>query len=415
MKILAVNKFHFPKGGADVYFLDLCKGLEERGYDVARFCMDHPKNTPSKWSQYFVSRVDYNQRGILNKLKGALRIFYSFEAKRKFRNLVDDFQPDIIHIHNIYHQISPSILDVAKKARIPVIMHLHDYKLVSPNYSLFHDGLIYERCLGKKYYRCILDKCFKNSYLKSVLVTLEMYLHHTLLQIYEKNVSMYIAPSDFMASMLKKTIPSIQERVCVVSNPVDSNYFIPAENPTRDYFLVYGRLVQEKGFDIVLRAYAQLSNKSKKLLVVGDGPERASLRELAQELEIESYVDFKGVIHGKELVEVIQNAFSVIVPSRWYEVFGLTNIEAMACGRPVIASRIGGIPDVVKDEGVGLLFEPENVQQLRDAMMFFVEDSEKVEVLGKEVRRYVESRFPRKRHIQRITDLYKGIISKSSN
>lgn len=132
MRILQVNKFNYIRGGAEKYFIEISKNLEELGHQVAIFSMHHPKNNPSPWEKYFVSRLSFNEAKLRDRLITPGRILYSLEAKRKFKSLVKDFKPDIIHIHNIYHQISPSILDVAKKYQIPVVMHLHDYKLICP-------------------------------------------------------------------------------------------------------------------------------------------------------------------------------------------------------------------------------------------------------------------------------------------
>ena len=144
MKILQVNQFYYPRGGADKYFLDLTRTLTEAGHQVAVFSMVHPKNWPSPWSPYFVSRVSFNEGNLVDKLKTPGRVLYSLEAKRKFARLVRDFQPEIIHLHNIYHHISPSILTVAQEYKIPVVLHLQDYKLICANHSLFTKGAICE-------------------------------------------------------------------------------------------------------------------------------------------------------------------------------------------------------------------------------------------------------------------------------
>ena len=133
MKIIEVNKFYYRRGGAESYLLDIEKKLQSEGHQVAIFSMKHPKNQPSVWEKYFVSRLSFNEGSLWDKIRYPFRLFYSFEAKRKFEKLVKDFQPDVIHIHNIYHQISPSILPIAKKYGVPVYMHLHDYKLICPN------------------------------------------------------------------------------------------------------------------------------------------------------------------------------------------------------------------------------------------------------------------------------------------
>lgn len=407
MKILQVNKFHYPQGGADTYFLDLCRMLEAKGHSVARFSMQNPKNLPSAWDRFFVSQVDYNEGSFANRLKGAGRIFYSREARRKFDALLGEFHPDIIHIHNIYHQISPSILLSSRKAGIPVVMHLHDYKLLSPNYTLFSGRRLYDRCIGGNYWRCVPDRCFKGSAIKSALVAAEMYLHHDILRVYEENVDIFAAPSQFLADMVMKHRPELASKVRVIPNPVDDRRFVPAPEGKRDYFLAYGRLAYEKGFDIVIQAFAALKPAGMRLMIVGDGPERKNLEDLVKGLGLTGSVDMPGALVGDDLTHVIQNAYAVVVPSRWFEVFGLTNIEAMACGRPVIASAIGAIPDIVRDGENGLLFLPENFPDLAEKMAAILKNPEKADFLGRNGRNDAECRFSNRIHTSRIEALYR--------
>jgi len=150
MKILIVNSFNFLKGGSDRAALDMLKILEDHGHEVAYFSTIHPDNYPSKWSKYFVKYYDLNSsHGWMSKIKIVLRIWYNFEARKKIRALIRDFKPDIAHLHNIYHHLSPSVISELKKHKIPVVKTLHDYKLISPNYYLFLDGKIWEKTKKK--------------------------------------------------------------------------------------------------------------------------------------------------------------------------------------------------------------------------------------------------------------------------
>ncbi len=196
MKILLVNKFFFRKGGAETSLFKEAKLLKDNGHDVLFFSIAHPDNYNSSYSEYFVSRVDFDKvKTIRQKIMIAGRVLYSIEAKRKIERLIKVEKPDIAHLHNIYHQLSPSILHTLEKYDIPVIMTLHDYKLVCPVYTfLDNNGNICERCKSKRYYWCLLKKCNKGSLSKSFLNTLEMYLHHKILHIYNL-VDLFISPS----------------------------------------------------------------------------------------------------------------------------------------------------------------------------------------------------------------------------
>lgn len=360
MKILQVNKFYYPKGGADKYFLDLEESLKKAGHEVAVFSMADKKNLPSPFSDYFVSNFDFNNLNWRQKMFAPGRIIYSQEAKKKFRLLVENFQPDIIHIHNIYHQISPSILDVAKSHQIPVVMHLHDYKLICPNYSLFANGKPCEDCLPNKYFHCVKRRCFKNSLLKSLLVSLEMYIHHRVLKIYEKNISAFIAPSLFMKNkVIDSGWPAEKIKVIVNHYPETEESADYDSSDKKNYLLYFGRLSIEKGITTLIKA----ANKSQvHLKIAGSGPEEEALKKMADVSG--APVEFLGFKNGAELNKLIKEARAVIIPSISYDNMPLSLLEAMHLKKVVVASKIGGIPEIITDGENGLLFEPGNASDL---------------------------------------------------
>lgn len=361
MKILQVNKFYYPKDGVSNYLIGLEKKLKELGHEVRVFAMDNPKNIPSPDQKYFVSYLSFNDNRLYNVWRSFIRIFYSREAKRKFELLINDFHPDIIHIHNIYHQISPSILSVAKKYKIPVVMHLHDYKLICPNYKLFTKGAVCYKCRGGKYGNCFRNKCLKDSYLKSLGGTLEMYFHHRIWKIYERGITLFIAPSKFM----KKTCVEFgwpPADIVVLNNFFNDSFSIsPAlpRNELEDYLLYFGRLSEEKGLDILLKA---LVKTDKKLKIAGEGPEEEKLKKLSESLGLEigegKKVEFLGFKSGDELENLIRKTEAVIIPSIWLENMPLSLLESLAQGKIVIASNIGGLPEIIKDGENGFLFMP---------------------------------------------------------
>lgn len=359
MRILQVNKFHYPRGGADKYYLDLGAALEKAGHEVAYFSMKHPKNVSSVYDKYFVSRISFNEGGLRDKLLAPGRMIYSLEAKRKFKKLITDFKPDIIHIHNIYHQLSPSILDVARLASIPVVMHLHDYKLICPNYQLFAHGQICEDCKPNHYFVCAKKRCFKNSFSKSLLAALEMTIHHRWLKIYYRSINTFIAPSAFMKSkVVEFGWPA--EKIKVILNPFSSVLRdIVVDAPVSNYLLYFGRLSPEKGLNTLLEA-ATLTKSELKF--AGVGPEENSLRALAASKGVK--VDFLGFKEGQELKEIIMGAQAIVLPSIWYENMPLSLLEALSLGKPVIASEIGGMPEMIINGKNGWLFKPGDAQDL---------------------------------------------------
>lgn len=363
MKILQINKFHYPRAGAEKCYFDTAQALKEQGHEVAFFAMRHPKNEPTRWSKYFVSRVDYDvPSGLWQKIKMGLRALYNREAARNLEQLIKDFKPDVAHLHNIYHQLSPSVIYVLKKHKIPMIMTLHDYKLICPNYKLFHQEKVTFRGCGKKYYQCFLDKCIKNSWSKSLLAVVEVYLHNKILRTYQK-VDYFIAPSQFMKKIcVRFNVP--REKIKVIPN-----FIVPKiqEQGVREniplYILYFGRLSEEKGVEVAIKAMQKVDSKFH-LKITGTGPEAGNLNKLVHSLNLSDRIEFTGHKTGKELDELVSNASAVVVPSVWLEVFGYAILEALAQGKIVIASRIGGIPEIITAQENGFLFEAGDSDEL---------------------------------------------------
>ena len=405
MKILQVNKFNYIRGGAEKYFIEISRELEKASHQVAIFSMHHPKNTESKWDKYFVSRISFNEAKLRDRLIAPFRILYSFEAKRKFKKLIKDFQPDIIHIHNIYHQISPSILSVAKKYKIPVIMHLHDYKLICPNYQLFVNNKICYKCQGQKYYNCLKYKCFKKSFWQSLLVTIEMYFHHKILNIYNKNIDLFIAPSEFM----KKTVVDFgiaEKKVEVVYNFSDNLNNSPDIQEESGYILYFGRLSKEKGIDVLLKALT-LTKSKINAIIIGSGPEEEDLKKMAENLDLKDRVKFLGYKSGEELKDYVNKAKMIAMPSIWAENMPFSLIEALQAGKIVIASNTGGMPELVKDGETGFLFENGNSQDLANKIDEI--DNYDLEKIKKQAKNRVEN-LDIKNHLKNILEIYKRYV-----
>jgi len=398
--ILLVNKFFYRKGGVDVSFFETAKLLESKGHKILFFSMKHPKNFPSSYEKYFVSNVDYNRsESILVKVKSAGRVLYSLEAKKKIEKLIKEQKPDIVHLNSIYHQISPSILHVFKKWNLPVVMALHDYKMVCPTYLMLRRGKICEKCKRGRYYWCLINRCTKNSYLKSALNVLEMYLHHRILHIYDL-VDVFISPSIFLKEKMKEM--GFEKKIFYLP------HFINAEAYQQEYYFnekticYFGRLSQEKGLSLLIDAIRRLNVLLK---IIGDGPEKKNLEEKVRKENIKN-VNFLGYKSQKELKEEIQKSLFVVLPSQSYETFGLTIIESFALGKPVIGSKIGAIPELVKDGRTGLTFEPRNAENLRDKIKYLINNREKISEMGKNAKKFVEKELNSERYYNQLMEIY---------
>lgn len=405
MKILLINKYLYPKGGAPVSTINTGKLLTEKGHNVVFWGLKHPSNPFYPYSDYFVDNIDYNGAlSIRQKLCASLNILYSIEAKRKIEKLVNVIKPDIVHLNNFAHQISPSILTVFRKYNIPTVMTMRDYKLVCTSSAMFVDGKPCERCKNQKYYWCLLKKCKKNSYFKSLISTLELYLHHNILHLYEL-IDIYIAPSMFVKNEVKKM--GFKREVFCLPNFVNLDEFIPGYEFNNE-ICYFGRLSYKKGIGTLIDAVKGLDIVLK---IIGTGPLMESLKLKVKNEKIEN-VRFLGHQTGNELRSEIRKSMAVVVPSEWYEIFGRVVIEAYALGKPVIAARIGAIPELVKEGKTGYLFNAGDVEDLKSKILTFCEEQDKVLEMGKNARKFVEEKFNSEIHYEKLIEVYSRVMRK---
>jgi len=399
MKILLVNKFYFPQGGADKHVLQLEEMLTRRGHEVAVFAMSDPRNRPSKYAKYFVSPVDFSRvRFNWQGLRVLGRTLHSFEAARKMKKLLADFQPDVVHIHNIYHQLSPSILPVIHQAGIPIVQTLHDYALISANFSLYAHGGICTHGKFGRYDQYLWHRCIKNSVAASALAMIDQWWHARR-RIYERNVSVFISPSRFLRDLvLDWTGEDLDIRVLPNFLAEKNLTIVPNKG---NYVLYLGRLSAEKGVDLLLQAVAGTNIRVK---IVGTGPEEKKLRELAEQLGLAN-IEWLGFKDGTELQTLIAQAQALVVPSKWYENCPLVALEALAAGTPVIGARIGGIPELIQDGQTGYLFSPNRPAELRDKLKLIMTHPATTEAMSRQAR--VEAaKYSIDRYYQQLKTIY---------
>lgn len=401
MKIIQVNKFLYPKGGADKYCLTLIEELSKQGETIIPFGMADHRNIKSSWQEYFSENIDYHQAG--NYFKIATRLIWNQEAAAKFAALLDKTKPDLIHAHNIYHQLSPAILVEAKKRKIPVVMTLHDYKLACPNYLMFNHGQNCERCLGGNYLNCLTHNCY-NSYARSGLAALESFLHNKVWHIYRDNVDLFIAPSNYLKGiMIKAGWPA--DKIEVLINPAPT-YTPSTEDNNRLLYL--GRLSLEKGLETLLEA---LKFNNESLDIVGTGPDEAKLKELCTKLELNDRVSFHGFLNGEALEKIKRSAKAIVLPSLWAENMSLVLLESLSCGKLVIASNTGGSPELIIDKQTGFLFEAGNVYQLNEKIKALNElTKQQKEEFQEKIKIKIEP-LNLSKHLERLKIIYQKLIT----
>lgn len=360
MRILEINKFYNAKRGADKHFLSIIKLLTENGQEVAAFAMDQKDNESSQWNEYFVSSVGYSEKfSSWEKIKGVFRMFYSLEAHKKINLLLDKFKPELVHIHNIYHQLDPTILFAIKKREIPIVMTVHDYKLVNPNHSLFLKGKAYTGCKDKKYYQCFLDKCVKDSYAKSFLTMLEAYWHD-LLGTYRKNIDLYLVPSEYVKKILIQWgIPCDKIKVFPHFIATEEGEAI-SEKKHEEYAFYAGKISHEKGIETLLKIFENMPDK--KLYLAGEIAQNFILPQIPN-------IKYVGILKEKELGEYMRNAKFVVSPSELPETFGLIALEAIALGKPFIGFDTGAYGEIIKNGLNGFLAKskPEFIHLIKTA------------------------------------------------
>lgn len=272
-KILLVNSYHYRRGGADVVYLEQGRLLREMGWRVAEFAMRHPKNEPSEFAEHFSEEIEYgHDYSAFAKLRHATKVIYSFEAARKIRELIRRERPDVVHAHNLYHHLSPSVLHAAKQCGVPVLLTTHDLKLLCPAISMLSNSEICEECKVSGRFSVVRKRCLKGSLALSSLVFVESSLH-AMSGIYRNSIDRLISPSRFFIEKFKEwgwTGAPFSH----IPNFADVESLTPSFEPG-NHFLYFGRLSKEKGLVTLVDAAAK---SGAELWLVGVGPMEEGLR-----------------------------------------------------------------------------------------------------------------------------------------
>ncbi len=410
MKILLVNNYYYNRGGDCTYLFSLKKLLEEKGHEVVVFSMHHPKNFDSEYSKYFVSYINYDdmvkEMSILSGFRVLNRTVYSKEAKQKINLLINDEKPDIAHLQNIHHHITPSIIYSLKKCGIPVVWTLHDYTVICPNTSLLSHDEICEKCKKVKYFWPPITKCKKNSFGASAIAAFETAIHR-ILKI-NKLVDVFIAPSEFLKNKLLEY--EFMEKNIICLNNFNNIDLTDDVNYSGDYYLYIGRISSEKGIRKLIDA--AVKTNSGKLKIVGDGPLKKEMMTYVKFKNGDHRIEFLGHKSHGEVIELIKNCQFVVIPSEWYENYPFAIIETFACGKPAIGSRVGGIPELIKDTERGLIFEMGDTDDLCSTIKYLLNNPDLVQEMGKNAKDFVTRELSAEMHYKKLLEIYERVVSK---
>jgi glycosyltransferase involved in cell wall biosynthesis len=381
MQILLVHNYYQQRGGEDSVVANERALLEQSGHGVDLFSAHNKEisGLAAKWNSF--KNVTYNQ--------GIRRIL----AERLART-----RPDVVHVHNTFPLISPSVYDACAEAGLPVVQTLHNFRTFCAGSLLLRNGKICELCLDGRPYRAVAYRCYRGSVLGS-LATARLIDYHHRHHTWATKVSRFIALSEFARKkFIDAGFPS--ERMVVKPNFV----LDPGEpvSGQREGLIFVGRLSPEKGLSHLVRA---LSGTDIPLRIVGDGPERAALQSQAS-----TNITFEGLVSPERVRQAMRMAKILVLPSISYDNMPVCVVEAFANGLPVIATRLGSLPEIV-DEGVtGRLVAAADPTALREAITDLLSDPQRLTAMSIGARRRYESRYSPERHIGQLLAIYKDAI-----
>lgn len=411
MKILFCNKYNFPFSGTEVYLFELMAMLREQGHEVALFAMDDPRGA-SSLHRYVAPLVDFksSRQGWAERVRLAARAIYSRPARASIRQAIAEFRPDVAHVRNIYHHLSPSVLWELKRRGVPVLYHVNDFKLLCPNYNLVAAGQPCERCERGHFWHAVSHGCYPGGRAQATVLVAEAYVHRWL-RTYESCVDQILAPSHFVRDMLLKSgWPAGRIQVLPHFQKVEGDP--PAEAAPDAHILYFGRLSEEKGLGDLLQA--MLSLPAIRLKIAGEGPLRPTLEEFVRKHGMTN-VSFTGHLRGVELQRLIEESRFSVFPSHAYETLGKSILESYAQGRAVIASDRGSRREFVVHGKTGLLYAPGEASQLASAIALLYERAELAASMGAAARAYVETNHSPQRHVRALTAIYRALSDKKDS
>jgi glycosyltransferase involved in cell wall biosynthesis len=373
--------------------------------------MADPHGQKTAYDHNFVSFTDFKRQGsVITKTRLALHAIYSIEARNKIRNMIADFRPDVTHVRNIYHHLSPSILWELKASGVPVLYHMNDFKPLCPTYNMVSSsGDACERCKGGQFYNAVRERCYAGGTAASVVLAAGAYVHRWL-STYEKCVDVIMAPSHFVKQKLLEngwTRSRIEVLPHFQSLPLMKRPHPGADAP----ILYFGRLSREKGVTDLLQAMQSL--RHIRLVIAGSGPERSELEALAQRLELNN-VHFNGQLEGASLERLIADSQFTVFPSHAYETLGKSILESYAHGRAVVASDLGSRRELVEEGKTGLLYRVKDVGQLAAAITILQQRPELSREMGEAGRALVQERHSQSKHLQQLEELYDSLRHKNT-
>ncbi|HUS89622.1 MAG TPA: glycosyltransferase family 4 protein [Desulfosporosinus sp.] len=390
MKIIQVHNYYQQPGGEDQVFAAESSMLEKHGHRVFRYTVHNDCITG------------------MNSLELARCTVWNKAIARELRELTLKVRPDVIHFHNTFPLISPSAYYAAKTERIPVVQTLHNYRLLCPNALFFREDKVCEDCMGKLVtWPGVFHKCYRKSRL-ATSVTAAMLSMHNLLHTYKRMVDVYIVLADFARNKFIQGGLS-SKKIVVKPNFIDSD---PGKGEGRGgYALFVGRLTQEKGINTLLAAWEKIDGKIP-LKIVGDGSLAAQLGEASKRI---SGVEWLGLQTREQVLDLMKDAMVFIFPSKSYETFGMTIVEAFSVGLPVIASNLGSMSSMIEHGHTGLHFRPGDSVDLAEKVVWAINHPKELARMRFEARQEYLAKYTAELNYKMLMNIYEKAIGRAKN
>lgn len=392
-RVLVIHNEYRNPGGEDVVVENEVKMLRDQGHYV---------------QTYLRSNKEIDQYSFIHKLLLPLYAIYSPRTYRDIRKIILDERIDLVHVHNTFLVISPSVYSAARRLRIPVVQTLHNFRLACPSAILYRNGKICEECLMDGPFRAIKHKCYRQSRSQTTIVSLILWLHHALRT--WARCDALICLTEYNKQIMSRCLP--QDKLFVKPNFVEADSLQAMETTRGEYFLFVGRLEKEKGIQVAFDAFLDLPEQ--ELLILGSGTEESALRETVKKEGVQN-IHLLGSVSYHKVWEYMQRAKAIIVPTQWYEGFGLTAVEGLACGTPVIASNIGNVGSIVRDGVTGIHIDPYDKMSLIAAVKSISEGAVNLVRMGRDARITYEEKYTCKTNYPILMEIYTAAAAKASS
>lgn len=421
MRILQIHKYYSKNrgGGSVSAFFETKKLLESKGHEIMVFAMHDPDNEESPQSAFFADHFDIRTaRTLWQKIVLIPRVIYNREAMAKLDALLRDNKPDVAHVHNIYHYLTPGILRTLRTHNIPIVFKLSDYHAICPNYALFAHGRIDESCREGKYYRLFTRRSINNSWAESFVGMIEGYVN-AWMRLYD-NVDIFLAPSEFMRDLCV-SYGIAKDKIRVLRNVLNFNAYDSADLKKEKYFLYMGRLSVEKGIATAIDAMAALKKRDElkewKLIIAGKGPQEEELRAHVLNRNVADVVEFAGFCKkgGAMWTQLMRCASVAILPSIWYDNSPIAISESMAFRTPVIVSDRGGTREMIEDGVSGMVFRAEDHHDLSEKMSAFILTDDLVKSMGEAAAERVRTINDEEKYYNTLMHAYQHAINIHKN